>query len=243
MHNLVELIAHQKDLLGSLLLMLGGLCWMAVYVFSILVGFREKSYAIPMMALVLNFGWEFTYGFLIHNPSAPAYQVTINQIWSLIDVGIIVSYLRYGRKYFPTDLSDWFYPNFAVALGFSFAFQWTAYHYFHIPPEIPFPSGLVAFIMNLLMSILFLMMLIKRKSSEGQSMYIAGAKFLGTFVTYLAVIYGTDTEPWSRAGFCVPFMFIATTTYDLTYVFLLHRQFRREGKNPWRLLQRKEGFV
>ena len=40
---------------------ISGLAWTIVYIDAIRIGFRQKTYAIPMAALGLNFAWESTY--------------------------------------------------------------------------------------------------------------------------------------------------------------------------------------
>ena len=40
---------------------LSGLAWAIVYMESIRIGFRDKTYAMPIVALALNFAWESTY--------------------------------------------------------------------------------------------------------------------------------------------------------------------------------------
>lgn len=37
---------------------ISGLAWTIVYINSIWIGFRHKTYAIPMAALALNFAWS-----------------------------------------------------------------------------------------------------------------------------------------------------------------------------------------
>ena len=234
MQTIPELIfTHTGNSLGLTLLYLGGLFWIITYILSIRTGFNEMTYAIPMMAFVLNFSWEATYGFLITQHQPPV-QLIINKIWSGIDLIIIFTYLRYGKKYFPSQFSALFYPNFILALIIAFIFQYTSYYYFYVENVIPYPSGTVAYLMNLLMSILFIMMLQQRKSTEGQSIYIAAAKLLGTLLTSLSLICNPEPGHWMRAGFVIYFLAVATFIYDLIYLLLLFWQFKLEGKNPWR---------
>ena len=40
---------------------LSGLAWTMVYIAAIRVGFRDKTYAMPMAALGLNIAWEWIY--------------------------------------------------------------------------------------------------------------------------------------------------------------------------------------
>lgn len=83
-----------------LLIVISGLCWTIVYIDGIRIGFRDKSYAIPFYALALNFAWELLYtyhGFRINGVDA---QNIFNAIWLTLDIGILYTYFKFGRKYF-----------------------------------------------------------------------------------------------------------------------------------------------
>lgn len=45
------------------LTLLSGIGWTLVYIDSIRKGFKDKTYAIPLYALGLNFAWEVIYTF------------------------------------------------------------------------------------------------------------------------------------------------------------------------------------
>jgi hypothetical protein len=80
-----------------LLTVLSGIAWTIVYIDSIRVGFKQKTYAMPIAALGLNIAWEWTYAVrdLTHDPQLQAW---VNLIWALADVVILATYFRYGRS-------------------------------------------------------------------------------------------------------------------------------------------------
>src|SRR2546428_13644968 len=90
------------------LTLVSGICWTVVYIEGLRVGFRDKSYAIPFYALALNFAWELLhtiFGFR----AGVSLQTIINAVWFAFDVGILYTYFKYGRKYFPRNLpARWF---------------------------------------------------------------------------------------------------------------------------------------
>ena len=53
-----------------LLTVLSGVAWTIVYIDSIRVGFKPKTYAMPIAALGMNIAWEWTYAVrdLTHGP-------------------------------------------------------------------------------------------------------------------------------------------------------------------------------
>jgi hypothetical protein len=79
-----------------------------------------------------------------------------------------------------------------------------------------------AFLQNLLMSILFIGMLVRRGSTEGQSMTIAVSKWLGTLapaITFGMIGGGTFSTP----SFFILVVGILCSVFDLIYIVMLAR--------------------
>ena len=158
------------------LTVVSGAAWTVVYILAIRIGFKEKTYAIPVAALALNFAWETIYG--IHGLLGPIdAQAVINVAWALADVVIVYTFFRYGRKEFPPFVTGPLFIGggvlvFAVAYAvqalFISEFGWTS------------APAYAAFLQNLLMSGLFIAMFISRRGARGQSLWIGVAKWLGT---------------------------------------------------------------
>jgi hypothetical protein len=210
-----------------ILTVVSGICWTVVYIEGIRVGFRDRSYAIPFYALALNFAWELlhtVFGFR----TGVSLQTIINTVWFTFDVGILYTYFRYGRKYFPRNLpSSWFTGwsilGLLMALGVEYAFIREF--------GVAVGAGYSAFLQNLLMSVLFINMLVKRGSREGQSLTIAVNKWIGTLApTILFGIVGDGGFP--KGSFLILVLGIFCSIFDLTYVRLLFRMkplFARDG--------------
>ena len=84
-------------------------------------------------------------------------------------------------------------------------------------------AGYSAFLQNLLMSVLFIDMLVRRASREGQSLLIAVSKWLGTLAP--TILFGVIGE----AGFPQGSVFIVIigslcSVFDLIYIFMLARE-------------------
>ena len=45
----------------NILIVISGICWSAVYIDSIRIGFKQKTYCMPLFALGLNIAWEGIY--------------------------------------------------------------------------------------------------------------------------------------------------------------------------------------
>ena len=208
-----------------LLIIISGICWTIVYIDGIRVGFRDKSYAIPFYALALNLAWEalYTYhGFRINGVDA---QNIFNAAWLTFDLGILYTYFRFGRKYFPRLFET---PANAGGTAFTFigwsvlgiitafAIQYAVIREFGVAKGAAYS----AFPQNLLMSILFIAMLAKRRNREGQSLLIAVSKWIGTLAP--TILYGIIGEGGFPGGsFLILTFGLFCSIFDVTYIWLL----------------------
>jgi hypothetical protein len=198
------------------LTVVSGICWTIVYLEGIRVGLKDKSYAIPFYALALNIAWE-----LLHTVyclrTGVSVQATINAIWFVFDVGILYTYFKYGRKYFPRQFGargfvGWSVLCLVTALCVEFAFIKEF--------GTAIGAGYSAFLQNLLMSVLFINMFIKRGGSEGQSLLIAASKWIGTLApTLLFGVVGEGGFP--RGSLLILVLGIFCSVFDLIYIWLL----------------------
>ena len=160
------------------IMMVGGLFWSATYILIIRRGFKDKTFGIPMAALCANISWEMIFAFILPH-DAP--QLYVNYIWFSLDVVIVIQFLKYSKKEFPS-IPKW--QIFAIfALGIAIAAPMIV----GISNELNDSVGAdAAFGQNLMMSILFVTMLINRQGIGGQSFYIALFKMIGTGLASLA---------------------------------------------------------
>ena len=141
-----------------------------------------------------------------------------------------------------------FRPLFLLSLAVAFPVTYRAFLEFN-------DSGgeYTGFGINLMMSILYIVMLERRGSPAGQSMYIAVGKWLGTFFAWVAAALTVTTSPsqtWP-AGWrqfvrdsvrhrsypltpLINVMFGWTFVLDAAYSVLLYRRLRLAGISPWR---------
>jgi len=221
-----------------LLIVISGLCWTIVYLDGIRVGLRDKSYAIPFYALALNFAWELLYtyhGFRINGVDA---QNIFSAAWLTFDVGILYTYFRFGRKYFPafgdhppaiaggTDkihpsadagVTDSAFIGWSVlGLVTAFAVQYAIIREFGVAKGAAYS----AFPQNLIMSILFIAMLARRGSREGQSLLIAVSKWIGTLApTILFGVIGQGGFP--KGSFLILTVGLLCSVFDVIYTWRL----------------------
>lgn len=214
------------DTIKIVLTLISGICWTVVYIDGIRLGFKHRSYAIPFYALALNFAWELVYTYYGFQ-STITVQAVVNAVWLIFDAGILITYFKYGRKYFPARV-----PGFALAAaGDSVArfIVWSVItliaafcveYAFRKEFGVRVGAGYSAFLQNLLMSVLFINMLVRRGSREGQSLTIAVGKWLGTLApTVLFGIIGDSGFP--NGSFLIVVVGMLCSVFDLIYIGLL----------------------
>jgi len=83
-------------------------------------------------------------------------------------------------------------------------------------------TGYSAFLQNLLMSILFITMLVRRGNNEGQSLSIAINKWVGTLAP--TILYGVLGEGgFPQGSFLILILGIFCSIFDLIYIRMLTR--------------------
>ena len=173
--------------LNTALTLIGGICWTTVYLLIIIRSFKDKTYGMPFWALAFNISWEAIFSFILLFPTMPL-QTLINRVWLLFDVAILVAYCLYGQKEWPTQVSrKWFYPYSLLVLMIAYLFVYL------MSVELDQSRGkYAAFVQNLMMSWLFILMLIRRQSKAGQSVWIALFKMIGTLAP--TILYGIGSR-------------------------------------------------
>jgi hypothetical protein len=210
------------ETIKTILTLVSGLCWTLVYIEGIRLGIKDRSYAIPFYALALNLAWELLHAYLGLRATIDL-QTIINVVWFLFDVGILYTYFRYGRKYFPTNLASWFVPWSLLGL---FTALWVEYAF--VRQFGTFSGGAyAAFLQNLLMSVLFIGMLVRRGTTDGQSLIVAVSKWLGTLAPTITFgIIGGRSGP----NFFILVVGMLCSVFDLIYIWMFSRYGRQASR-------------
>jgi hypothetical protein len=192
------------------LTVLSGLAWTIVYLEAIRLGFRHRTYAMPMAALALNIAWESLYA--AHAwATALSVQGVINTIWALLDLAIVSTFLRFGRRELPAFVTR---PLFLAWAALLFGSSYIVQGMFVVQFGWGAAARYSAFLQNLLMSGLFIAMFVARRGGRGQSLVIAVAKWLGTLApTILFGVYAPSPFILALGSLC--------SVFDLVYVGLL----------------------
>ena len=202
-----------KNLIINLLIITSGVCWSVVYIESIRIGFKQKTYAMPLFALGLNIMWEGLYAFTdIFVRQSIGAQAIANACWFVLDCVIVYTYFKFGKAKCRTETErKFFVPWSLLAFAVCLVLQLLFFYWFgSIEGE-----KYAAYLQNIAMSLLYLSMLKERKSDKGQSMTIAICKCIGTLTP---TIFGTIEGNW----------FITVTgiicfVYDVIYIVALKK--------------------
>lgn len=210
----------------TVLKIISGLCWSLVYIEIIRLGFKYKTYGMPLFALALNFAWEFVYGFVF--PSSDTTQKIVNIVWFGLDFLIVITFFRYGFQLFAKGFKKWQFISWALlifALGFLFQFLFNAQF-----PLSKHGEAFSAFLQNVIMSALFIGMLFQRSTTKGQSLFIAINKCLGTLAPTILVltkaVQSSESFELPNWNWFIVVLGMFCFLFDVFYIFLLAQRKR-----------------
>ena len=186
------------------------ICWSITYIELIRIGFKDKTYGMPIFPLALNFIWEGLYSYIIlkSNPTNLLGWGTL--IWFLLDIVIVYTYLRYGRKYFPKQINQKYFIPWTIIIFLMAIF--IQYAFFTEFGALAFSySGIIQ---NLVMSVAFINMLYIRKDTKGQNLTIAISKWIGTLAA--TIVFGIILG--NKLGLIFG---IFCSVFDIIYIFYL----------------------
>ena len=216
----------------TILHILAAICctlWTYAYIAIIRIGIKDKTCGMPIEALAFNFAWEILFGivwFLQEHGENP--QVYVNILWSIFDIGILCTFFWYGAT---RGMSDIGFKRYGAAFVLAaFAILGAGYYYDY--PDIEAFHAITAWLVNGVMSYMFIRMLWNR-GTAGQTLKIAWAKALATFAVTVAYTLPQGALLFKMYDLNYP-VIIATGwicfAFDLTYVFLLSRAIKSENK-------------
>lgn len=206
----------------------GCVLWVLAYLFAIKKGFEDRAPGLPLVAICLNFSWELLASFVLPNPS-PLWH-TFDRIWFFVDIVIVWQLLKYGPVHQTIPEVK---RHFRAIVGLTFALglvgQWAFVATYRDR------LGLVAaFMINLIMSVLFVFMALSRRPhGRGISVGAAWFKMLGTLGTSIQchhVVRYLDPE-LPNLHF-LTFLSASIFAVDLLYAAMVTRDARslaREG--------------
>lgn len=209
------------------LTVVGDVLWIIAYILIIRAAFKDRTYGVPVLAICLNLAWEFVFTF-VHGPRDPDGSLDVVKFcmflgWLVLDAVIFWQLVKYGRKEQRTDeLGRFFLPVVLLCLAGAFGWHLTFTEAFNDPH-----GYMSAFIINLVMSVLFVSLAFERPDGRGLSYGAAWFKLLGTGIISFANVFMLVQDP-GYDGFWF-FLFGGIFLFDVTYVYVLHQGNRRRS--------------
>jgi hypothetical protein len=202
--------------------LVGGSLWAAVYVLLIKRGFQDRACGMPVLVLCINFGWE-----ILALTLRPVPEITPTAYLCVpLDAVIFVQCFLYG----PADFRErplvrrFFRPMLLVTVAYVTAVVFLFETRIH--DDYRYYS---AYLDNLTMSGLFIAMLLRRGNVRGQSMYIALGKMLGTGLISLELLR-THRDPQPAL---LALLAAGSFVLDAVYTGMLYAKLREERIPPW----------
>lgn len=205
--------------------------WTLAYVLVILQGFREKSYGVPMASIPLNVTRECLFTFNLVT-QLPLFFRLGNALWFGFDLLIIYQLFRFGRQ---NQTQPWvqqhFYPILLGTCLLSFVGLPLWIHYFQ-----DYMGVASSMSMNLVMSVLFIGMALRRTDLRGLSEAVAWSKMIGTAAGSILLYFWwparfvdgvlpghPDLHGPRPQGFMV-FLYVSIFLVDFVYVLVLRNR-------------------
>lgn len=198
----------------DVLIIIGGLFWLLTYLEIIRKGFNDKTYGMPIAALLFNISWEFINSFIY---PATGIQLYVNYLWLTLDFIMLYQLLKYWKNEFPFITPSLFYLFIALSIPITYSIIIV------FSKEFGFTMGTFysAFGANLMISILYISLFFSRRSLRGQSIFIALFKMLGTLVQ-VGAYYDYTLE--IRSSLLLKFLYLSIFLFDLIYLILVYLQ-------------------
>ena len=206
--------------LGLLAGALSSFFWTVAYTLIIWRGFKDRTFGMPLAALAANLSWEVI--FLCDTLAINAYDARLAMIlpWTLLDGAIVFQAFRHGKNDFKNPLiARYFNIGLIGIIGFAAIILLSVIREFHDAI-----GWYAAFGQNLMMSILFVAMLLRRDHLRGQSISIAVCKLLGTFFAFVLALFWSPPSLHEHWAALLPDSYhpiapLLTTLYTGIFVF------------------------
>jgi hypothetical protein len=197
---------------------LGCLGWAIAYAGTLWTIRNRRFVEIPAAAVVANVAWELLWGFVFKMDLGLLF-VWGYRLWFFLDVFITWNLFKYGAKQVANPiLRRWFAP--AAAFGIA---AWAALLYFFVRQGLDNSfGGISGYILNVMMSAFYLVMLAQLQNLRDISPLVGWSKMLGTAVFSVFNFLLTPQN-----GFLMT-LCVVTFLLDAAYVAAYHARAARE---------------
>ncbi|MDX2058263.1 MAG: hypothetical protein SFV24_10710 [Gemmatimonadales bacterium] len=244
--TLTQLLSADAPRFALSLIAVGGVVWLITYLAALRTSHRERVTTIPLAAVCLNITWEVVHSIVY--PPPRQVDLYTNLAWLGLDLLILLQIFRYGRaRQSVAQIRDYFAPVVIGVLVLSFVGHLTFHRHVTANSIFPDESGAIpAYLINLVMSVLFVSMYYQRTDGAGLSKTVAWGKCVGSLcyavgnilvlnrlptVTYEVQVRAAGAVTWVPAGEVgnttihpgfIFFLFAGIAIFDIIYLYLLY---------------------
>ncbi len=192
------------------------LLWTVSYILFIRLGFKQKTYCMPLLAICLNISWEFIFSFIYMDKNMT--RTWLYRAWFIPDAFIVYQLFRYGRpEQIIPEIKKYFYPIVIFTILSCFAGIYLFVRDYH-----DITGTEISFLMNMVMSLSFIFFYFNRRDLKGISYAGAWTKMFGTGIASIVTHFAypsvkPDKEPFAL----LELMFILIFIFDIIYIFLV----------------------
>jgi hypothetical protein len=228
LHSLTEGMTPTLLVIG--VVMFGA--WTVAYYQILTTCFRQKTYGLPMACVFLDISWEFLFAFQIVAPLQHGLAWG-NRLWFFADCVIVAQVFMYGRE---SQRHPWVRRHFHTIAALSLAASFVGLYLFQVYFRDVYGVA-SSFLINLLLSVLFIQLLLSRPDLKGLPYGAAWSKMIGS-VAGAAFCYLWWPMQFDGAGVLVRpphiqqpptfyllyFLYASIFVLDLTYIHLYRQQ-------------------
>lgn len=201
--------------------------WTLVYILMIRRGIKDKSYGMPIFALSLNIVWEGWMGFA---SDMILLQRGFCVLWFGFDLGVLYTVFKYGAEDFKgwPLLHRWFRPMVCGVLLMSLSMNYAV-----IKGLNDTHGAYSATLTIIVYATLLVVMILRRNSVKGQSLYIALLILIGDSLGFVVMLFGINYfQPGVSMHYVWGFQPLILLLH-LLYIGLYCRVAIRDGINPF----------
>ncbi|MCC5944516.1 MAG: hypothetical protein JJT94_06240 [Bernardetiaceae bacterium] len=197
----------------QILFILDTLFWLAVYVLIERSTQKYKYVGMPAMALAANIGWEFVWSWVLVTNLGELF-VWGARLWFFFDVLLFYRLMQYGQKQVTNVYLKKYFKLWVSLSVVAWAFL---IYSFTVQFGDPI-GGTTGYILNLMMSVLFIVLYLSNPKQKSWSISVAWCKMIGTVLIVISFWVGKMYYPFITTIGIITFMI------DMTYIVLLYQR-------------------
>lgn len=215
------------------LALVGDILWLVAYAAAVWKGFKQRTYCIPFVAVCLNVTWEAINVVMGLQDTNGHLREIVQDGWLVLDVVILGQLAWYGKEQQVIPMiQQVFYQLLAAALVMALLGQHGFMEYF--PIDVSKGAVGEAFLINLVMSILFVFFILLRPDMRGISLVVGWTKMLGTVLVGIGNmlrIIEQGMNPFAPGQVFLAYLIGFIFVFDVWYVMLIYQSRKRQFRH------------